>query len=61
MNSRWTGPMLGVALSVLFSTMGVVTARVLGGDIVTAATLIHSAASVVLLVTVLFRLESRPE
>jgi hypothetical protein len=58
MSHKFLGPMVGVGVSVLCSSVGAVIARATGGDVTASATLAHVAASVVLLVSVLVRLES---
>lgn len=60
MSRHVTGALIGVLVSVFCSLMGVVIARTLGGDIAISATLVHAAATVVLLVNVLIRIEARP-
>ncbi|MFQ5789805.1 MAG: hypothetical protein ACE5JI_04940 [Acidobacteriota bacterium] len=58
MSWKVIGPLMGALLSVLLSSIGVVLSPVLGSDVATSATLIHVAAVVVLLVTILVKLES---
>jgi hypothetical protein len=43
---------------IVLSLMGIVIARAFGGDVASSTTLVHSSATVVLLVTILARLES---
>jgi len=59
MSVKILGPLAGVGVSVVCSGLGVVVSWALGGDVATSVTLIHSAAAVVLLVTILLRLEKR--
>jgi len=59
MSSSMVGPMVGIGVSVVCSLLGVLVSSTLGGDVATSATLVHAAAAVVLLVTILSRLEER--
>ena len=59
MSSKFLGPITGVGVSVVCSGLGAVVASTLGGDIATSATLVHAAAAVVLLVTILSRIENQ--
>ena len=54
-----TGTLLGVVVSAFCSLLGVVLARSMGGDVVMSATLVHAAATVVLLVNILLRVQVR--
>lgn len=54
-----TATLVGVLVSACCSLSGVLVARAFGGDITTAATLVHAAAAVVLLVNILARMEAR--
>lgn len=59
MQSKMAGPLAGVGVSIVCSGLGALVATSFGGDVVTSATLVHAAAAVVLLVTVLGRVERR--
>lgn len=59
MSAKILGPLMGVGVSVVCSGLGVVVSSAWGGNVVTSATLVHAAAAVVLLVTILFHLEKR--
>jgi len=59
MSIKTLGPLTGVGVSVVCSGLGVVASSALGGDVIASATLVHAAAAVVLLVTILFHLEKR--
>ena len=59
MQAKLIGPAVGVGLSIVCSGLGVLVASFLGGDVAMSATLVHAAAAVVLLVTILSRLESQ--
>ncbi len=59
MSVKILGPLTGVGVSVVCSGLGIVVSSASGGDVVASATLVHAAAAVVLLVTILFHLEKR--
>jgi energy-converting hydrogenase Eha subunit C len=59
MQFHWIGPLVGVGVSLVCSGLGVLVSSTLGGDVAASATLVHAAAAVVLLVTILSRMESR--
>ena len=58
MSSKMIGPLVGIGVSVVCSGLGVVVSSTLGGDVAMSATLVHAAAAVVLLVTILFRVDN---
>ena len=58
MSRNVLGPVAGVIVSALISTAGVFVARMTGSDVATVTIQLHAAATVVLLVTILVRLES---
>jgi hypothetical protein len=53
------GPLIGVVLVVVMSLAGILISQMLGGSAPTVIGQIHSSAAVVLLVTILVRLESK--
>ena len=59
MSVKVVAPLAGVALSLFCSATGTLIALSFGGDVVSAATLVHMAAATVLLVMILSRLESK--
>lgn len=56
---KMTGPLVGTGVSVVCSGLGVLVSSTFGGDVIASATLVHAAAAVVLLVTILSRMEQR--
>lgn len=58
MSPNVLGPVVGVALSIFISIAGMLVARTFDTDYAGASLLIHASASVVLLVTILVRLEA---
>jgi uncharacterized membrane protein YjjP (DUF1212 family) len=54
------GPIVGVVLVIVLSLAGILISQTLGGYAPTVISQIHASATVVLLVTILARLESRP-
>jgi hypothetical protein len=59
MSPTVVGTLVGILVSAFCSLVGVVIARVLGGDYTTLAILVHAAAAIVLLVNILARMEAR--
>jgi hypothetical protein len=53
------GPLVGVVLVVVLSLIGILIAGTFGGHASTVITQIHASATIVLLVTILARLESK--
>jgi hypothetical protein len=52
------GPLVGVVLVIVLSLVGILISQTLGGDVSLVTLQIQSAATLVLLVTILSRLES---
>lgn len=55
------GPLVGVAMVVVLCVVGILVSHTLGGYIPTVINQVHASATVVLLVTILARLESHKE
>ncbi len=56
------GPLVGVVLVVVLSLVGILISQTLGGNVSIVTLQIHTSAALVLLVTILARLESmRPK
>jgi hypothetical protein len=53
------GPLVGIVLVVVLSLTGILISQTLGGYAPTVINQIHASASLVLLVTILARLESK--
>jgi hypothetical protein len=53
------GPLVGVVLVVVLSLVGILISQTLGGNVSLVTLQIHTSAALVLLVTILSRLESK--
>ena len=53
------GPLVGVVLVVVLSLVGILVSQTLGGDVSIVTLQIQTSAALVLLVTILSRLESK--